>query len=275
MIHSWKAGACRACHKLRRQAEREAPCEQAGSSAGGRSVYRCPCHSCTGVKAQLEAGRLEHGCNFGKVVQPRAYTPYAGYFYDPAADKLVKARDMLARPGDPFQMLLATSVRIFDEHVRAGRANLTPAQAVSLPPAAKALLEAEGGAVTATGKRRRGRGGGGGGGIARALGSGRGELLPDADPRHALVEALLATPEVRAHFPEALDDLQKVVKLGDGKLRASMHLGHCKLAGREHSSNNTYMDITPGKIAQGCWDGDCRNKGFFDIALDTPPALFE
>ena len=271
MAYSWKAAACRDCHKLRRQAERAAPCEQPGGSG---SVYRCPCVRCKGVKARMEAGRLQHGCNFGKIVQPRAYTPYGGYVYDPARHDLVKTRDMVARPEDPYQMLLATSVRIFDEHVHAGRANITPARAVSLPLAVEAMLDAEAGPVSATGKRRRGRGGGGGG-VARPLGSGHGELLPEQDPRHALVEALLATPEVKAHFPEAGDDLQKVVRLGDGRIRASMHLGHCMLAAREHASNNTYMDVTPGRIAQGCWDGDCRTKGSFEIALDTPHALFE
>ena len=268
MLFSFKAAVCRDCSKLRRQAERAEPCARADEA---RALYRCPCARCRTIKAALEAARAEHGCSFGKCVSKRCYSPYAGYAFEPATDRLTVTKDLVASPEPVYEMLLATSVRIFDVHLKAGRAPLTAVRKVALPPALRDELAAEGGPV---GKRRK-RKAGGGGGCARPLGSGQGDLLDGRDPRHKAVEELLERPEVAEHFPEAAADLQKVVVLGPGRLRASMHLGHCKLAGREHASNNTFMNITPGLVAQGCWDSECRCKPHFEIKVDTPAALFE
>ena len=267
MLYCWKAAHCRDCRRVHKEQERQAPC-----ALGNTSIWRCGCSRCAAIKRALENAQRQHGCEQGKVVQRRCYTPSASYRYEVDSGKLVTVRDLVQRPADPYSMLVQTSVRTRDALVAQGRMELVPVREVRLPPKLAEDLASEAGPCT-RGKRR--KGGGGGGGVQRPLGSGHGELIPEDDPRHALALALLKGPEISEHFPEAAQDLQKVVLLSPGLLRLSMRLGHCRLAGREHSSNNTYFDVTPGLARQRCWKQECRAKAGFEIELDTPDELFE
>ena len=264
MLYSWKAAHCRDCRRTQKEQEREAPC-----ALGGTSIWRCSCSRCAAVKRALNNAQQQHGCEQGKVVQRRCYTPSASYRYEVGGGRLVTVRDLVQHPADPYSMLVQTSVRTRDALVAQGRMELLPVKEVRLPARLAEDLRSEAG-PTVGGKRKRG----GGGGVQRPLGSGQGELIPVDDPRHAAALALLNLPAISEHFPEAGQDLQKVVLLSQGVMRLSMRLGHCMLAGREHSSNNTYFDVTPGLARQRCWKQDCRARAGFEIELDTPDELF-
>lgn len=268
MLYSLKAGICKDCKKQQRDAEREhGPCPE---GKGTKRIWACSCRRCKTVQKAVKQGQGQHGCLRGKVVQDRCYTPVASYSYDVATARLLVERDYAESPADPCNMLLQTSVRVRDALVAQKKMELIPVRDVQLPRQLADDLQRQE-ADSAPGKKRKRKDGGG---MQRPRGSGMGHLLPEGDPKHAALEELLHSQAVTEHFPDAASDAQKVVQLGPERMRVSMRLGFCKIAGREHSSNNTFLDVTPGQVRQGCWDEECRHHPGFLIPMNTPMKLF-
>lgn len=74
--------------------------------------------------------------------------------------------------------------------------------------------------------------------------------------------------------------MQKVMRLGERRVRISMKSGFCRMAGRKHHSNNTFCDVTPGLLCSGAGTSSAATalpdrSISLALELETLDAIFE